>query len=153
MARALKENFGTERPILYAINANRGVRKSADDKNVKPSKDIFLFELGFDLIGENHVPRIWPRFADRKAKATIPYSDQGMWLFDRNDYGYHFTKKQDKSDREVKYNWPAFFEEAIALEQVAQKDGTVIDYVRSKKYADPNDVKKVLAVSKKWGYK
>ena len=137
LARAIKVEFGDERPLLYAINAHRGMKKSTDDASVKPSKDIFLYELGFDLIGENHVVRFWPKTADASMKAVLPKPDPEFWVFNRIDYGYHLMRDKKDKKEEVKHNWHEFIAEGTELKKTVESENKISEYLKLKKYADP----------------
>lgn len=150
LARAMKVEFKSDRPLLYAINAHKGMKKSAVDSTVKPSKDIFLYELGFDLIGENHVVRFWPKNVDAGMKAVLPKPDPEYWTFSKSDYGYHLTKDKKDKKAEVKHNWLEFITEGSELKKALETEHKLSDHLKQKKYADPRDIKRVASISQKW---
>jgi len=142
----LEEKYD-KRPILYAINAHKGVKKSIEDPTVRPAKDIYLFEYGFDIVGENHVPRFFPT-TDKTEKKTMEKIEPKYWFFDHMDYGYHLKKTGVFID-EKKNNWREFFIESKIISETLSSDHEVLPYLKTKKFVDEKSLKIMSKLKKK----
>ncbi len=132
--RTVKGYSLLDRSMFYALNANEG--KFSKKTNIIPAKDFFCCGFDFDVLGLNHTPlrgdAEFFRLLKQKQeqKAIVAYRD-----FDPLTYGYI---RKESSDVELRMavdrkNIMKQFEEAIALQVRLKKDGSVNDYILTKK--------------------
>ncbi len=79
--------------FIYSLNTQRG--KVTRGTNITKGNDILVYNFGFDIMGDNHIP---PRFPPEVAKSIQERSNTSkdeplIRLFNSNDYGHH---KHDK---------------------------------------------------------
>lgn len=68
--------------FTYSCNTQRG--KASKSSDVIKARDILVYNLGFDIVGNNHMPLKIPSKESEKLKNSI-----NIRLFNNDDYGHH----------------------------------------------------------------
>jgi len=143
---AVKKEFGDlDDVIIYGLNASPGRTRHPNYADIKPAKDIFIFEMGFDFLGEMHKQKPLPEDIREKLK------DKGHhWLFDREGYGFKevIDPKMPKK-KEVIYNWREYLLESKNLHNLMSEGVQLVEYTSKKKYVLQKDIETVKKITKK----
>ena len=68
--------------FTYSCNTQRG--RASKSSDVIKARDILVYNLGFDIVGNNHMPLRIPSTESEKLKNSI-----NIRLFNNDDYGHH----------------------------------------------------------------
>ncbi len=137
-----------DNPLLYAINSHMGIRRAKTDRNIKPAKDILLYDMGFDVVGNNYIPRyVKPDTKEQKFSGGFEKTVRENWLLNCDDYGYHSTG--EKKQATLLENWRIFRKERTVLEDKS-KDEKLLDYLGSKEYVDKRDISNIKRLGRYW---
>lgn len=140
--RTVKKVFGDIEGVTnYAINASPGRTRHPDYNNIRPTKDIFVFEMGFDFLGEIHKQKPLPKDLIEKIKKQKPK----FWLFDKDSYGFTESTNGDKK-KEVIHNWKEYIEESRRLDNLLVEGENILNYVENKRYVIDRDIDAVRKV-------
>ncbi len=140
----LYELYTDEIPlVLYAINVNQGHEKINNE--IKRASDIFLYEMGFNIIGDKHKQRPMPEEVIKKYKATK--RNMG-WIFNNTDYGYYKTELQREKEKYLE-NWKNFLIEGQTLMKVVKEEKNITYYLKGKKYAKEETINEINKMNEK----
>jgi hypothetical protein len=144
---AVKREFGNlDDVIIYGINASPGRTRHPDYENIKPVKDIFVFELGFNFLGETHKQKPLPEDIREKLKDKEGHH----WLFEREGYGFRevIDPKISKKE-EITYNWKEYLLETKHLYDLMAEGTQLVEYTSKKKYVLKKDLDTIMRVVRK----
>lgn len=87
--------------FIYSLNTQRG--KVTRGTNITKGNDILVYNFGFDIMGDNHIPPKFPPDVAESLKKRSKAMDGKplVRLFNSNDYGHH--KHDNLSDAYTTY--------------------------------------------------
>ena len=138
--------YGDENPlVLYAVNTHLG--RDIVNERIRRASDIFLFEMGFNILGDRHKQRVMPKDVIEKMKARWG-NRKFEWIFNDNDYAYHQIQVNQNKEK-FYFNWRNFLRESNTLSNVVHEEGGIIKHLESKKYVKMETINNISGLKEK----
>ena len=108
--------------FIYSLNTQRG--KVTRGTNVTKGNDILVYNFGFDIMGDNHIPQKFPPHVAKAIKERSKSSEENpiIRLFNTEDYGHYKHDNLNSASEMYPFNETSIPFENFESDIVAKRD-------------------------------